>query len=382
MLYILGQPTDFPTYLASILYDKRFSTAVFSKHLSVNPFPPLQQSHPQQQPCPSSRKGTQLMLTLGLHAPRHEEASAPATISTQLTWQKYQLRWNHSKTEIRYPPMANWASKIQLPKSMRKFPSQLFCGAWSKPSSYTLITEIIINTKNSQIHPFSTWKILCGQGDMHLRDFASLSSIPTLCSSVRAAHPTLISIRPRQVIIWASWNLHAKLSCSTWAVRSGMLRTRGTDSLTVNRHSAKVDKQARPRHPLRQNCSQPEGSCLTSGVIQTWDPQASEAQRTEHMRHAQHIAPLAGKCGFPGARYVMPTSTQVCWGVGEGATEEALQHPGGSAPLPCAGGRCSGHQQRGMVKPQVRQQLNHANGTGTGEKGYKDFTSERPKCLC
>lgn len=198
-------------------------------------------------PCSKTILGSSLALAAGkapswcshwgLHAPRHEEASAPATISTQLTWQKYQLRSNHSKTEIRYPPMANRASKIQLPKSMRKFPSQLFCGAWSKPSSYTLITEIIINTKNSQIHPFALLGKFCVGKETCI--WGILLPCPAFllyaAQSVQHIQPRdLISIRPRQVIIWTSWNLHAKLSCSTWAVTSGMLRT---DSLTVNRHS-------------------------------------------------------------------------------------------------------------------------------------------------
>lgn len=60
-----------------------------------------------------------------------------------------------------YPLMANGVSKLQLPKSMKKFPSQLLCGAQSKPSSYALITEIIINTKTSQIHPFALLGKFC-----------------------------------------------------------------------------------------------------------------------------------------------------------------------------------------------------------------------------
>lgn len=161
MFYILGQPTDFPTCLASILYDKRFSTAFFSKHLSVDPFPPLQRSHSRQQLCPSSRKGAQPMLTLG---PRCTQARGlrgcsnfhPVHVIKLPTQTKSLQDWDQL-----YPPVANPASKIQLPESTKKFPSQLLRGAWSKPLSYTLITEITINTRNSQIHPFALLGKFC-----------------------------------------------------------------------------------------------------------------------------------------------------------------------------------------------------------------------------
>lgn len=137
MFYILGQPTDFPTRLASILYDKRFSTAVFSKHLSVDPFPPLQQSHSPQQLCPSSRKGAQLMLTLGPWCTQARGLCGcsnfhPVHVIKPPTQTKSLQDWDQL-----YPPVANPASKIQLPESTKKFPSQLLRGAWSKPLSYT-----------------------------------------------------------------------------------------------------------------------------------------------------------------------------------------------------------------------------------------------------
>lgn len=98
--------------------------------------------------------------------------------------------------------------------------------------------------------------------------------------------------------------------------------------------------------PHTANTTQPQGSRLTPGIFQTWAPQASQAQDTEHMRLTARPSGWEVWKPGPGARHVMPTSTQTCWGVSEGANEKPLQCPGGSAPLPCAGGHCPGHQQR------------------------------------
>lgn len=238
-----------------------------------------------------SRKGTQLMPTLG---PRCTQARGlcnnfhPFLMTKQPTQKKTLQDWRwalptHGKSSKQGP--APWINeKVSVSITL-----------WSTEQT------LIIHTNHGDYHQYqklpdtsicSTWKILCGQGDTHVKDVTSLPSISTPCSSARAADPAQ---RPNFPKARASWILHANPPCSTGAVKSGMLRTHGTDSLTASRCSATVDKQAGPRQSLRQNCCRHNPAW---GQLSYCRAGPSGFPGTEHMRLlALHIAPLAGKCG-------------------------------------------------------------------------------------
>jgi len=132
MFYVLGQPTDLLTSLASFLYDKIFSTAVFSKHLAVNLFPPLLAKPPAAAPLPQP---------LQRHAAPPTDAPAGVTMcpgTRPLGPQQFppgsrdKLSTRMKSLEGRdqlYPPLANPARTLQLPRAVKRFPPQLLCEA-------------------------------------------------------------------------------------------------------------------------------------------------------------------------------------------------------------------------------------------------------------
>lgn len=146
------------------------------------------------------------------------------------------------------------------------------------------------------------------------------------------------------------------MQSSTVAVKSGMLGTHGTDCLTVNRHSAGMDKQAGPRHPLRQNCSTGCKHSPAPGQLshRRCDPDLGPTgiPGTRHWAHeapcpAYCTSPLAGKCGnwVLGPDMLCPRALRLA-GVWVGSYCRTSAVPWGSVPLPCAGSHSPGHQQR------------------------------------
>lgn len=320
-----------------------------------------------------SRKGTQLMPTLG---PRCTQARGlcnnfhPFLMTKQPTQKKTLQDWRwalptHGKSSKQGP--APWINeKVSVSITL-----------WSTEQT------LIIHTNHGDYHQYqklpdtsicSTWKILCGQGDTHVKDVTSLPSISTPCSSARAADPAQ---RPNFPKARASWILHANPPCSTGAVKSGMLRTHGTDSLTASRCSATVDKQAGPRQSLRQNCCRHNPAW---GQLSYCRAGPSGFPGTEHMRLLHCILHLWLGNVEPGSWGQTCYAQELSGWLGceWGSCWRTSAAPRGSAPLPWASA------EGGMVKPQVRQQVNQSKcnrhwwqrGTRTShQKGQNVFAN-------
>lgn len=192
----------------------------------------------------------------------------------------------------------------------------------------------------------STWKILCGQGVTHVKDFASLPSISTPGSSVRAADPTQRPNFPKSQASDRMGKLKpackAVLQCLGSEIRHAqdtrdrLSQSTGTQQQWTNKLDP--DNPWGKTVPHAANTTQPEGSRSYGRCDPGLGPTGITG--TRHWTHGTHCT--AYSSGWEvwkqhaGPRHVMPRSTQTCWGVSEGANAEPLQCPGGSAPLPCA----------------------------------------------
>lgn len=287
-----------------------------------------------------SRKGTQLMPTLG---PRCTQARGlcnnfhPFLMTKQPTQKKtlHDWRWalpTHGKSSKQGP--APWINeKVSLSITL-----------WSTEQT------LIIHTNHGDYHQYqklpdtsicSTWKILCGQGDTHIKDVTSLPSISTPCSSAKAADPAqrpnfpkaqasdpMGKLNPACKSTLQYWGSEVRHAQDTW--------DRLSHSQQVLSNSGQTSwAQTIPKAKLL-----PAQPSLRAAVL-------LQSQALRLPRHWTHETPCTAYCtsGWemwnpgPGARHAMPRSSQAGWGVSEGAAEEPLQHPGAQP-------HCLGHQQR------------------------------------
>lgn len=136
--------------------------------------------------APAAGKAPSWCSHWGLHALRHEAQFPPhphdeTTDSDKPTTRQ---RWA-------LPTHGKWSKQAPAPQINEKV--SISITLWSTEQT------LVIRANHGNYHQYQnlpdtsicfTWKILCGQGDMHVKDFASLPSISTPCSSARAADPT------------------------------------------------------------------------------------------------------------------------------------------------------------------------------------------------
>lgn len=184
-------------------------------------------------------------------------------------------------------------------------------------TSWSMEQTLVIHANYGNYHQYqklpdtsicSTWKILCGQGDTCVKDFVSLPSISTLCSSVRAADPTRRPNFPKSQASDHTGKLEHACKAVLQYLGSEIRHAQDTrDRLSHSQQALSNSGQtswthttpvAKPLHTLQ---TQPSlRAAVLPQVFSRPGPHRHHRHKTlntEHMRLTAQRIPLAGKCG-------------------------------------------------------------------------------------